>query len=408
MLLRSHIIIVISHAWRYHVNQPEVPREPAPEPSPELLHALGWYARQVVGLERILNAVTVKRRRNLARPVRRRKSAFRDPRICYDFLAMAWLGATRLSQIEPHLQRRRDLAQALGLSRFCDHTTAHNFLNAFHVTHIRQLDTVNARLLAGHGGALHQRAPIFDIDVAERLVRRPGRRTNHVYRWAVAFSAGEAIAQELRLNDPDVPALVAETIERARRLLRTRPRLVRLTGPCASREVFRGLHRMRLPFLAVTTWAWALEQRPEHGGRRAWVALDEGGRALDLGAALTPGTTRQWLRTILVERPAPAPGLRRKRFAIVTPLLSVPLYALLHLAASRGRIRQFYGHPRWPLGDGKLPSGNLRGNAAYLRLATIAMNMLRLFARHLGAGGSPSGLHARLRAIPWPADAPRA
>ncbi|MBM4034552.1 MAG: hypothetical protein FJ291_22640 [Planctomycetes bacterium] len=367
----------------------------------DLLHGLGWYAREVLRLERLFYHVTVKRRRNLAHPIKRRKSAFRDPMVCCDLVAMAWLGATRLSQIEPHLRRRPELARAFGLPRFCDHTTAHNFINAFHVAHLRQLDAANARLLREHGSALAQRAPILDLDLAERLVRRPGRRHDQGYHWAVAFCAGEAIAQELRADTTDVAALVADTLAAARRLLRAKPALVRLSGSCASNEVLRALARQRFHFVGIVPWAWAATQRSAAPAPRRWTELGAGSRALDLGGSLAALGTRHWLRAILVERPAPAPGLRRERLAIATSLLREPVGAVVRLAASMCRIRAFYGHPRWPLGDGKLPSSGPRGNAAWLRLATIAMNALRLFARHLGGEWTPSRLHASLRVIPW-------
>jgi hypothetical protein len=369
-------------------------------PSLPLLHALAWYTRECLRLDRLLNAVTVKRRRNLTRPIRRRKSAFRDPMICYDFLAMAWLGATRLSQIESHLQPRKDLARVLGLPRFCDHTTAHNFLNAFHRTHLRQLDEVNARLLREHGLAAHLRAPILDVHVAERTVRRLGPRRPLVYRWAVAFCAGEALAQSLATRAIPWRTIVLDVIEQARRVSAAKPRLVRLAGACASQGLFGALLRKRIPFLATTTWAWALAQRTEPRRPLRWAELDEG-RLLDLGAEpIRPGASTS-LRTLLVERPPPAPNLRRERLAIVTSLVEQPAPAILALTASMVGIRAFYGHPRWPFQGGKLPSSDPRGNAAYLRLATIAMNVLRLFARHMGEHGSLSGLHAQLRAIPW-------
>ncbi|MBM4038289.1 MAG: hypothetical protein FJ290_07235 [Planctomycetes bacterium] len=373
----------------------------AAQTSPDMLGTLAWYARDVLRIEGLLSRVTVKRRRNLARPVKRRRSAFRDPVLCYDFLAMAWLGATRLSQIEPLLKGRRDLARTLGLPRFCDHTTAHNFLNAFHVTHLRQLDAANEHLLREHGSALSQRAPILDLDATERRVRRAGRRHDRTYRWAVAFCAGEALAQELHLDPGDPSSLLNDLLARARQLLRAKPRLVRITGACASREVFRALARRRLPFLAAVTWAAALADHPDARAGQRWATLPDATRVLDLGSALSVPGTRQWLRTLLVERPAPTPGARRERLAIVTSLLREPMPVLVRLAASMCRIGPFFGHPRWPFGDGKLPSGDPRGNAAFLRLATIAMNVLRLFARQLGEGWTATRLHARLRAIEW-------
>lgn len=368
-------------------------------PALDLLHALGWYAREVLGLEHLFNAVTVKRRRNLARPIRRRRSAFRDPMICYDLLAMAWLGATRLSQIEPHLQPRRDLARALGLPRFCDHTTAHNFLNAFHVTHLRQLDAVNERLLREHGSALHERAPILDVEVAERLLRRPGRH-NRLHHWAVAFCAGEALAQEFSLRATQPHLIVGDLVARARRTLARKPRLVRIAGVPPSDEVFAPLLRMRLPFLTTTPWSWALAHHPRPAGSR-WVQLDDIARVLDLGASACPRAPQRWLRAFLVERAAAAPGLGRQRVAILTSLLEEAPPVLVRLAASMCRCKTFFGHGRWPLRDGKLPSSEARGNAAWLRLVTIAMNALRLFARHLGGDWSPARLHAALRVVPW-------
>jgi len=376
------------------------------EPSLELLHALAWYVRDSLRLPVLLNAVTVKRRRNLAQPVLRRRSAFRDPMICMDFLAMAWLGVTRLSHIERYLRPRDDLAALFGLPRFCDHTTAHNFLNAFHRTHLRQLDRVNARLLRDHGSAPGHRRAILDIDVAQRTVRRAGRRRNHIYRWAVAFCAGEALDQHLAPAAADCSPIVLHVLRKARTTLATKPALVRLPGACASRDLLTTLARERIPFLTTVTWAWALAQRDEPRGALRWTPTDSESRLLDLGPSFArPGSSDRF-RTILVERGAPAPGARRERLAVVTSLREEPAHALVRLAASGSHIRRFFRHPRWPFGDGKLPSSDSRGSAAFLRLATIAMNVLCLFARQLGAERTPARLHAQLRLLPWDVEGP--
>ena len=369
-------------------------------PSPELVGALGWYVRDVLRLDRVFNCVTVKRRRNLARPVRRRRSAFRDPMICIDFLAMAWLGATRLSQIARYLRPRDDLARAFGLPRFCDHTTAHNFLNAFHRTHLRQLDDANARLLAEHGVAATARAPVLDLDVASRTVRRGGRRRDVVYRWALALCGGEGVAQALDHRAADWRPVLLDTLEEARRRVGGKPSLVRLAGTGASMDLLRALDRRRVPFLATVSWPWALAQHPAPEGAVRWTWLDAERRALDLGAAPAASAPGLALRTVLVERPAPAPGLRRERVALVSSLLEEDPPAIVRLGASTATLRHFFGHRRWPLGDGKMPSGDPRGNGAYLRLATIAMNVLRLFARALGEEWTLPRLRAQLRLVP--------
>ena len=364
----------------------------------ELIGALAWFTRDVLRLERYFSRVTVKRRRNLARPIRRRRSAFRDPMICLDFLVMGWLGATRLSHIARHLRGRDALAPAVGLPRFCDHTTAHNFLSACHRTHVGQLAAANERLLRDHGAALTTRAPILDLDLARRAVRRTGQR-QLVYQWAMAWCAGEGIAQSLAPCDGDGEDLVARVVGRARDALAGKPRLVRLKPSCVSLGRLAWLQRQSLEFVASATWPWALAQRPGHQPPLQWQGLAPDLRALDLGpapAAAAPGLA---LRTILTERPPPAPGLGRDRVAVVTSLLGEPPGAVVRLATGGPTVRGFFGHRRWPLGDGKMPSADPRGNAAYLLLATMAMNVLRLFARHLGEGHSLAQVRSDLRMI---------
>jgi len=384
----------------------------SPGPSIELVHALAWYATEVLRLPRLFGPVTVKRRRNLAQPVKRRKSAFRDPMICLDFLAMAWLGVTRLSQIETHLRPREDLARIFGLRRFCDHTTAHNFLNAFHKTHLGQLDEVNARLLREHGHALTDRAPILDLDLVSRPVRHVGRRRRaERLRWAVAFCAGEAVAQAVAREPAPSravpPRIVLDALDAACARLAGKPRLVRLAGSCASADLLRALARRRLPFLTAVTWAWALAQRAGPGEGRQWASPDPEHRVLDLGVAPLEGGSRSGLRTILVERASAAPGQPRERLAVVTSMLDGSAATIVRLSASQAAIRAFFGHPRWPLGDGKMPSGDLRGNEAYLRLAAIAMNVLRLFSRHLGEEWGLARVRRGLRLILSPSDRER-
>jgi hypothetical protein len=120
---------------------------------------------------------------------------------------------------------------------------------------------------------------------------------------------------------------------------------------------------------------------------------------LDLGAARAVADPRLDLRTILVERRTAA-GSPRDRFAIVSSLLDDSEAAIVRIAACQARIRDFFGHARWPLGDGKMPSSDPRGNAAYLRLATIATNVLRLFARQMGDEWTLGRLREDLRLIP--------
>ena len=373
-----------------------------------LPQALSWFIREVLRLPTLLNTVTVKRRRNAARPVRRRRSAFRDPMMCLDFLAMAWAGATRLSHIARHLAPRDDLARVFGLPRFADHTTTHNFLNAFHVTHLRQLDRVNDQLLHRQGLGAKERPACLDLDLARRPVRKRAGGIRTTYLWATAFADRLCVAQRLDEDLDNPVATLLDVLARARAIWRKRPRLIRLTAPCVAEPLLRALLRQKMNFLATTTWAWALARTHSPVEGVSWQVLGPETRTRDLGLVTVGPAGRPNARIVLVEEPSIVPGAPPDRFALVTSLLDADLATLEVLANRATTLRAFFGHPTWPLRDGKPPSSRHRGMAAYLRLATIAMNVLVLFARELGPPWTPGSVHRALRVVPWPSDFARA
>jgi hypothetical protein len=360
--------------------------------SPLALSALAWYVRRIARLEPLFASVTVKRKRNPARPVRRRRSAFRDPKICVNFLLLSWLGVRRLSQISRKLTGRDDVAKLFGLRRFCDHTTAHTFLNGFHRTHLAQLDRANATLLERCGIAPGSSTPIVDIDAARRPVRHVSPPRRGEYRWVMAFCAGEAVAQQLEYGPVSWQTLVTAALGAARDCLAHKPYLVRMTGMVLSRELLTHLARGRQRFLATTSWEWALGQRDRVAAQIPWIPVSGRTRVCDLGPDRDGFGA---VRTVLVKRSVEESDERPEQAAIVTSLLDAPVHALLPLAESRTSLSEFFGHPTWPLRDGKPPSSDPRGLAAYCRLATIATNVLVLFARHLG-NSDVDGLRAAL------------
>jgi len=222
----------------------------------------------------------------------------------------------------------------------------------------------------------------------------------------VAFCAGEAVAQALDQRAHEWRPVVSAALAAARERLAGKPRLVRVAGTCTSLPLLRALARQGMPFLASVTWPWALTQRPgPHTGTR-WTWLDDDTRVRDLGTARAADSPRLPLRTVLFERAAVARGLPRQRIAVVTSMEDAECGTLDRLAASAATLRRFFDHGRWPLGDGKMPSSDPRGVAAYLHLAAIALNVLHLFARHVGEERAWPQLRARLRLVPS-ADPPR-
>ena len=57
-----------------------------------------------------------------------------------------------------------ELAKLLGLPRFFDQSTAHQYLNRFSKWHVQQLDRINHQLLLHHGYCATQPIVIVDVD----------------------------------------------------------------------------------------------------------------------------------------------------------------------------------------------------------------------------------------------------
>jgi hypothetical protein len=140
-----------------------------------------------------------------------------------------------------------------------------------------------------------------------------------------------------------------------------------------------------------------MAQRDDRAAEFPWLSLGGRTRLRDLGPDRDGFGA---IRTVLVESLPGEPDEQPGRHALVTSLLDTPVQALVPLAESRMSQSGFFGHPTWPLRDGKPPSSDPRGVAAYCRLATIATNVLVLLARHLGAGWELGSLRAALRRVP--------
>jgi len=217
--------------------------------------------------------------------------------------------------------------------------------------------------------------------MATRRVRRRAGGIARIYTWATAFADHLCVSQLLEDKTTESRNLLLHLLDQTRALWQGRPRLVRLSPPCVSESLLRALLRHRFRFLARTSWSWALSHAQNRLEDAEWLVLNPDTRARDLGPTTLGPATRHNARIILLERCSIVPGAPPDRSALVTSLLDADLSTLSVLAAHATTPRSFFGHPTWPLRDGKPPSTRPRGFAAYLRLATIGMNTLALFAQ---------------------------
>jgi len=168
-----------------------------------------WYGlMDVLQLNRRFRIITVKDKRNRERPIKRRKKPFPASLTCLSLVTIILLGIKRFEKIKPLLSTEKALANLLRLPRFFGVTTARNFINQFSLWHLRQLDSINTKLLADFGESTHQDLPIVDLDGTTHSLESKKRgkavvgynkknKGKPCYQWAVAFVRQEIIVQNL-------------------------------------------------------------------------------------------------------------------------------------------------------------------------------------------------------------------
>lgn len=369
-----------------------------------LFPLFAWYLLDVLHLRDLFEQVTVNKTRNSNRTRQPRKRIFSDADMCLGLACLPILGIGRIRQINNRLSDEAQLPKLLGLPRFFDQSTAHDYLSRFTKWHVAQLSQINHQLLLQHGACCQQPLVVVDIDSQthslesrqrEKAVvgynkKKPGRPC---YQWNVAFVCKEAVSQQLREgNSVGKDCLLALLSDVSQKL--GQPLVIaRLDGGYLSGDILTALVERGLQICMACRYDWVLAQGVELKGSN-WQRQDETTRFYELEETQVVSTCPHRFRVVLVEkRQTPFPGSRRPRKLVRYGILenlafSLSPKGLFDFYHGRQTIEQFFKESTGPFGAGKMPSQRFRANEAYLHLVTIAENCSLWFKKKFSL---PSG-----------------
>jgi len=95
-----------------------------------LFPLVAWYFLDVLRLRKHFEqTVTVNKKRNHNRKRKPKQREFSDADMCLGLMVLPILGIERIAQITERLSTETELAQLLGLPRFFNQSTGHEYLN---------------------------------------------------------------------------------------------------------------------------------------------------------------------------------------------------------------------------------------------------------------------------------------
>lgn len=358
-----------------------------------------WYLLDVLKLrQRFEQTVTVNKKRNHNRKRKAKQREFSDADMCLGLMVLPILGIERIAQITERLSTETELAKLLGLPRFFDQSTGHEYLNGFGKWHVRQLDTINHQLLLGHGSCSTQPIIVVDIDSQTHTLesrQREGavvgynrkKRGKPCYQWNVAFVCQEAVAQRLMAGNTHCRSVVLELLTEVVHKLKPQLMIIRLDGGYLSGDVLNALVDQELQLCISCRYDWIISQGV-CVDESNWQAIDDDTRLYDVGKTFVVSTCSHRFRVVLVEKKQhPFPGSKSKREffrygiceRLAFNLSAKGVYDFYH---SRQTIEQFFKESTGPFSAGKMPSQKFRGNEADLQLVTIAENCMLWFKKN--------------------------
>jgi len=363
-----------------------------------LFPLFAWYVVDYVQLLRRLKPLTVKRKRNNRRPVKRRTPQFTEAQLGIGVICIILLGIKRLRKINRLLKTETQIANLIGLKRFFDQATAHRFLNEFQLWHLRQLESISDELSRDFGEAFRQDILVLDIDSTTHSVESRKREKAVVgynkknpgkpcYQWSVGFIRGEAVANKLYAGNTTCKNHLKDTLNLVTQKISQPVSIVRLDGGYLSAELLY-IADKNLSVVMGARYDWVMAQKPEIDPDK-WMSYDEKTMIYDLGMARVTSTVEREYRIILViKEQEPFKGDRRRRarkvqYAIVENLpFRLDAFALYQFYCQRQTIENFFKESRGPFNSGKMPSEKFRGCEVYLHFVLIAYNLFVWFKKN--------------------------
>lgn len=92
-----------------------------------LFPLLAWFLMDYLLLPQYFKDLTVKKKRNRKRPIKRRKSKFDISQMCMGIITAILLGVERFRKINDVLSTEIKIAELVGLPEFFDQSTVHRF-----------------------------------------------------------------------------------------------------------------------------------------------------------------------------------------------------------------------------------------------------------------------------------------
>jgi len=376
-----------------------------------LFPLIAWYLLDVLKLRDLFEqTVTVNKKRNHHRTRKLKLREFSDADMCLGLMVLPILGIERIAHITERLSTETELAKLLGLPRFFEQSTGHDYLNRFDKWHVRQLDDVNHHLLVKHGACSTQPLIVVDVDAQTHTLESRQReaavvgynrkkRGKPCYQWNVAFVCNEAVTQRLMAGNTHCRSVVIELLEEVAEKLDAQLMIIRLDGGYLSGELLNTLIDKGLQVVISCRYDWVLSQGVLLDETK-WQQIDENTRFYDVGKTPVVSTCPHPLRVVLVEKKQnPFPGSKSTReffrYGIGENLAfhldTKGVYDFYH---SRQTIEQFFKESTGPFSAGKIPSQKFRANEAYLQLVTIAENCMLWFKKNFSL---PNGCMIRCK-----------
>ena len=364
-----------------------------------LFPLFAWYLVDYIQLLKRLKPLTVKRKRNNRKPVKRRTPQFTEAQLGIGIVCIILLGIKRLRKINRLLKTETLIANLIGLKRFFDQATAHRFLNEFQLWHLRQLERIGDELARDFGEAFRQDIVVLDIDSTTHSVESRKREKAVVgynkknpgkpcYQWSVGFIRGEAIAHKLYEGNTTCKDHLRDTLDLVIQKISQPVSIVRLDGGYLSAELLDYIASQNFSVVMGARYDWVMAQKPEIDQDK-WMSYDKKTMIYDLAMARVTSTVEREYRIILViKEQQPFKGGRRKkvkkvRYAIVENLpVRLEAFALYQLYCGRQTIENFFKEAKGPFNAGKMPSEKFRGCEAYLQFVIMAYNLFAWFKKN--------------------------
>lgn len=363
-----------------------------------LFPLLAWFLMDYLLLPQYFKGLTVKKKRNRKRPIKRRKSKFDISQMCMGIITAILLGVERFRKINDVLSTETKIAELVGLPEFFDQSTVHRFLNEFNKWHLKQLEDASDKLMHDFGESLRQDVLVLDIDSTthslesrkrEKAVvgRNKKNRGKPCYQWSVAFVRGEVVSQKLDKGNSHGISSFKEMVKSVTTKLEKPISIIRVDGGYFSADTLDWTISKGYQIVTAERYKWIMSQKPKIDPGK-WIEYNSDTKLYDLGRIKIISTTEAIFRAILVDtrqHPFGKKQLKKKhiRYAIIenlaTELSASALYEFYH---GRQTIENFFKESKNPFNSGKMPSQRFRANEAYLQFVAIAYNSYSWFKKN--------------------------